>query len=152
MPYLFLRQKFPFPACFLYFPFLPRVSGCKDEKKNIFLSFLATPPFSSRLKLFKVQLGRRTHVHGIKDSVETIKRFGMWKWSEGATVCICVAPERLPRSGGASGKGSRQSDGTTGHKKKNPQCTAPHLQHCKGAGKRQLKGLLASPSRFAAGN
>lgn len=49
--------------------------------------------------------------------METIKRFGMWKCSEGATVCICAAPERLPRSGGASGKGRRQSDGTPGHKK-----------------------------------
>lgn len=73
-----------------------------------------------------MQLARRTHVHGIKDSVETIKRFGMWKCSEGATVCICVAPERLPRSGGASGKGSRQSDGTPGHKKKTKKPT----MHC----------------------
>lgn len=143
--YLFLRQKFLFPTRFLYFPFLPPCLGCKEEKKETLLELLflfffsffffldATPP-SSRLKLFKVQLARRTHVCGIKDSVETIKRFGMWKCSEGATVCICAAPERLPRSGGASGKGRRQSDGTPGHKKiknlknKTPQCTASRLQ------------------------
>lgn len=111
------------------------VSRLQERKKipprtpiPVFLSFslAALPSSSSRLKLFKVQLARRTHVHGIKDSVETIKRFGMWKCSEGATVCICVAPERLPRSGRASGKGSRQSDGTPGHKKKNTH-NAPRL-------------------------
>lgn len=112
----FLLASFIFRSCLV-----SRLQGRKKIPPRtpipvfFFLSFLAAPPSSSRLNLFKVQLARRTHVHGIKDSVETIKRFGMWKCSEGATVCICVAPERLPRSGGASGKGSRQSDGTTGH-------------------------------------
>lgn len=65
---------------------------------------------------FKVQLGRRMHVCRIKDSVETIKRFGMGKWSKGETVYICIAPERLPHTSKASGKGSQQSDCTPGHK------------------------------------
>lgn len=112
-------------SCFLYFRSCLDSQLKKEKKELLFLFFLTSSPSPSHLKLFKVQLGRRMHVCRIKESVETIKRFGMWKCSEGATVCICVAPERLPHAGEASGKGSRQSDCTPGHKTPTMHCVLP---------------------------
>lgn len=100
----------PLPVCFFLF-FLPPIPG---------FSFLLFSLFKH--KAFWTQLGRRTRVCGIKDSVETITGFGMWKWSKGTTVCICIAPERLPRNSNASGKGSQQSDCTPGHKTPTIHC------------------------------
>lgn len=132
-PYLVLKQKFRIPTSFISVP--ASALSLKKKKNSYSCFFLTSSPSPSCLKLFKVQLGRRMHVCRIKESVETIKRFGMWKCSEGATVCIYVAPERLPHAGEASGKGSRQSDCTPGHKN-------PHnaLRLASNAAKAQGKG------------